>query len=130
MDLARVRERLYGGRYSGREVVRPADGEWGPMEEWPQLRGTLQLKGIEVGPARHKGWKKPAKPAPLRAAPPSPRAVSVAPPTPTAPTAPAAPKVAVQQRARPIPRRKKTPSIWPTLVVVAGLVAAAAWFLS
>ncbi len=118
MDLARVRERLYAGHYEGREVIRPADGEWGPMAEWPPLRPMLQLKGLEVGAVRVRGGKtgSQAKPPPPQRRPPP------------------APRPKVDERATRIARsisrkKKKTPSIWPWLAFGAVVLALALyWF--
>ena len=117
MDLARVREHLYTGHFEGREVIRAADGEWGPMAEWPPLRPMLQLKGVEVGAARVKGWKTRS---PTRRPPP----VGAPPP---------APQPQVDERAtriaRAVPPKKKAPSIWPWLGLgVVALALALYWF--
>ena len=117
MDLARVREHLYAGHFEGREVIRAAHGDWGPMAEWPQLRPMLQLKGVEVGATRVKGWKtrspdRPPSPVDAR---------------------PSASKPQGEERAtrmkRAIPRKKKAPSIWPWLAFgVVALALALYWF--
>jgi hypothetical protein len=121
MDAWLVRERIYAGRYTGREDVRALGAEWRPISLWDEFAPVLVLSGVDVEGMRitanqkrgMTGWK-----ANDGAVAPPPR-TEAAEPRSQAPEAPAAPA------AEPKPSAPDKPGL-PLPWVIGGAVALAA----
>jgi len=62
MDIFKVKELIYAGKFKGKEIVRPLNGEWSPIGDLAPLRLIFKMMGIDlvavkVHAQQIKGWK-------------------------------------------------------------------------
>ncbi|MED5371120.1 MAG: hypothetical protein VX899_08915 [Myxococcota bacterium] len=66
MDVYLIRERIYAGRYRGKEQVRPVGGQWRSITAYEECAEVLALVGVDVEGMKIRdrqtltGWKQAA----------------------------------------------------------------------